>query len=685
MSSVVAEQQIKPEVVVSVPLGRPHKESYFREVDGIRAIAVLLVMFCHAKLLGLSGGFIGVDVFFVISGYVVTLAIVRQQEAGRFALMDFYARRLRRLLPPLYVVSLATLIFCLLFNFPESNLKLLKNLGFMLVFSSNIYLAKQTGYFDLESAKQPLLHTWSLSVEEQFYFILPLCLVLIHRYLPRARVAVVFAALAAALAYSVLHIEQIGGAGYYFLPARLFEFLIGVAIAMVIGRLVFLRGHLADALVVAGFALLLACSIEYGPQTIMPGKHAILPCVAAGLLIIGGRHAGALQPLLSNRPLRYLGRISYPLYLWHWPLIFGFNRLGLSEPAWMALALALSLLLAAATHRWIETPWRARNDRPGPTWLMLWVAPLLFVLGLFLLARGTNNFSDLYPQQYRADYQNAGLSVFDDRRAKKTCWSKVDVTSADDCRLGAAGVPVTAVLWGDSHAYHQIGFIDAIGKAHGIAVHDLAYTMCAPVASSPERAGTPGFQYQVDACRAHDRAVMAYVMANPQIKWVFMSAAWHIYDIPAGQTGPSLHGYHAGQFDTELAATVKQLEAAGKRVIFLDDIPLLPAGLENCTSDRVYLPRFAQRDCSFSRAVAEQHYPAMAGVVGRMQQAFPASSVINTYYVPCDATRCHAEMDGVALYRHDDPGHLGAGGSRVFYQLYLKKYPEQLNRIFDRE
>lgn len=662
-----------------------HHPAYFQEIDGIRAIAVLLVMFCHAKLLGLGGGYIGVDVFFVISGYVVTLAILRQQQAGKFALMDFYARRLRRLLPSLYTVALATLVFCLLFTFPENNLELLKNLGFMMVFGSNIYLARQTGYFDVESAKQPLLHTWSLSVEEQFYFILPLCLVLVHRYRPQARVLAVFAALALALAYSILHTDKVGAAGYYFLPARLFEFLIGVAIAVVIARLNFLRGYMADALVVAGIVLLWLCSVNYGPQTIMPGKNAILPCFAAGLLIIGGRYAGMLQPLLSNRPLGYLGRISYPLYLWHWPMIFGFNRFGLGSTGWMCLALAISLVLAMLTHHLIETPWRARKDRPGRTWLMLWVAPFAFLLALFGLARSTDNFSAFYPQQYRADYQNAGLSVFDSPRAKKNCWSKVDVTSPQDCRLGADGVPVTAVLWGDSHAYHQISFIDAIGKAQGIAIHDLAFTMCGPIATSPERAGVPGYQRHAEECRTHGIAVMKYILDHPDIQWVFMSAAWHIYHVPDDYPGVNVHGFAPRQFDAELTATLKQLEAAGKRVVFLDDIPYLPPDMVNCPSNRVFLPGFPQRECSFSRTVAEQNYPVMAGVVRRMAQAFPATAVIDTYYVPCDETHCHAERDGVALYRHDDSSHLGLGGSNIFYQLYLKKYPDQLNAIFQRK
>lgn len=660
------------------PTRSPH---YFPEIDGIRAIAVLLVMFCHAKFSGFAGGFVGVDLFFVISGYVVTLAITRQQAAGGFALADFYARRLRRLLPSLYTVALATLAFCLLFCFPDNNFELIKNLGFLILFSSNIYLAKQTGYFDLEAAKQPLLHTWSLSVEEQFYLILPLCLVFLARIKPRTRFIALLAALLLALAYSVLRTTKVGAAGYYFLPARLFEFLFGVVLALVIGRLAVLGPRLANLLVVLGIAALAVCSLRYGPQTIMPGTAAILPCLAAVLLIAGGRYAGALHPVLSNRPLRYLGRISYPLYLWHWPLMFAFNRLGLGGAAWMGLALGLSVVLAALTHRWIEQPGRARSERPRRTWLRLWVLPFLLVLGLYLLAQKTDNLTRFYPEKYRADHLNAGRSVFDEPRAKR-CWSKVDVAPAAECTVGRPDAPVKAVLWGDSHAYHQIDFVDAIGKAKNIAIHTMAYTMCAPVANSPERAGDPAYQRHAEECRAHDIAVMKHLLASPEIKIVFMGAVWDIYGGHDDGTSPGLHGYLPRQFEAELAATIAQLNAAGKRVILLDDVPFLPAELDNCASDRLYLPGRADRDCSFSRATAEQTHQRTAQLLAQVVQAHPATAIIDTFDVFCDDKRCHSEIDGVPLYKHDDRSHLGAGGSRMFYQLYMRRRPQQLDQIF---
>ncbi|MFC5480539.1 acyltransferase family protein [Massilia suwonensis] len=666
----------------SVPL-LTRSPYYFPEIDGIRAIAVLLVMFCHARFSGFTGGFIGVDLFFVISGYVVTLAITRQQEAGAFSLADFYARRMRRLLPSLYLVALATLVFCLLFVFPEHTFKLIKNLGFLVLFSSNVYLSRTTGYFGVDSAKQPLLHTWSLSVEEQFYFILPLCLVLLARVKPRTRLLALSAALLLALAYSIVHTNKVGAAGYYMLPGRLFEFLCGVVLALGIGRLAVLGPRIANLLVVLGMAGVAVCTLRYGAETVMPGTGAILPCIAAVLLIAGGRYAGALHPVLTNRPLRYLGRISYPLYLWHWPLIFAFNRLGWNGSAGMGLALAVSVVLAALTHRWIEQPWRARSERPRRTWLRLWLLPFLFMLGLYFLARETDQLTRFYPAQYRADYVNASQSVFEHPRAER-CWNKVELFPAA-CSLGTQGAATKAVLWGDSHAYHQIDFLDAIGKSKNLAIHDMTFAMCGPVANSPERAGDGRYQRHAEECRAHSAAVMRHILADPAIEFVFMAAMWDIYGGGVDGVGPGQHGYLPGQFDTELAATIAQLQAAGKRVIMLDDTPLLPRELDSCASDRLYLPGMAGRDCSYSRSIADEKHQATAQILARVVQAHPDVAMINTYDVLCDDKRCQSEIDGVPLYKHDDLNHLGAGGSRMFYALYMRNHPGQLDRILERQ
>jgi hypothetical protein len=347
----------------------------------------------------------------------------------------------------------------------------------------------------------------------------------------------------------------------------------------------------------------------------------------------------------------------------------------------MVAAFTLSLALASFTHHFIEVPCRMRQWKLGRTVMVLWVVPFVTLLVLFFIAQRTAGFAILYPKPYRDDYLNAGLSVFDQPRAEK-CWGKVEVTRPEDCTLGAKDSPVKAVLWGDSHAYHQIDFIDEIGKKKNLAIQDMAFTMCAPIARSPEQAGDPGFQRHAEQCQAHDAAVIKYILAHPEIKIVFMSAVWDLYADYAGQTGPRLHGYRDGEFRAELLATIAQLNQAGKRVVLLDDTPILPEELENCGSNHVYLPKFAHRDCSFSRPDAAHRHAVAEAVLNDVVEASPSSAIISTYYAICNDLRCFSVVDDVPLYKHNDRGHLGAGGSRLFFSLYQKKFPQQLDEIF---
>lgn len=657
------------------------RSSYLPGVDGLRALAVILVVLCHAKFSWMAGGYIGVDVFFVISGYVVCRSILNDQDQQRFRLRDFYTRRLKRLAPSLYLVMAATLGFGLLYNFPDNNLALIKNIGFVALFYSNVYLAKQTGYFDLQADKQPLLHTWSLSVEEQFYLIVPLLLIATRKLRAPARLALFGALWSAALAYSWYSVSHTLPGAYFYLQGRVFEFLCGILLALLLhARPLRSRSYGYDALLLAGLAIIVWCGVHYTAQTAMPGLAALWPCIGAVLVIAGVQGARGSQWLLANRGSVFGGQISYVLYLWHWPVIYAFNRLGLNSAAAMSAALGVSLLLAVATHYVVENPLRRAPWPPKKTVLLLFVLPVLACVALLLTAKQSNSFLRFYPERYQQDFRDSGNTVFQDPRAK-LCWSKDGVTPADQCTLGDAGARRKAAFLGDSHAYHLIDFMDQLGKEHGLAIHDMTFTMCAPIENSPARAGEPGFQRHAEECRRHDQQVLAHVLAQQDISIVFMAAVWDLYANNANDGKPNLHGFMPQQINTELAATIGKLEAAGKRVIFLDDIPVLPAALEDCVSNRVYLPGRAADRCSYARAAAADRYRGIAAILDDMRARFPRSATIHTYDVACDATECHAELGGTGLYAHNDPGHLGKGGGALYYRAYQQRHPGELAAI----
>jgi peptidoglycan/LPS O-acetylase OafA/YrhL len=659
-------------------------EQYSIEIDGLRALAVLAVLFCHAKLALFAGGYVGVDVFFVISGYVVSASILRRQQQGSFALGEFYARRLKRLLPSLYAVLAATLAFGLLFCFPEDNANLLKNIGAVALFYSNIYLSRQTGYFDLGADQQPLMHTWSLSVEEQFYLLFPLLLVLLARRAGGVKLAVAGLLCAASLACSQYAVNHALAGAYFQLHTRAFEFLIGMLLALVCAAAPRPRWSpwyelmLALGLAAIGYAVL-----RFQADTPMPGLHALLPCLGAALVIAGARGGRYLNHLLANPLAGYLGRISYVLYLWHWPVLYALRRLGQQSGGAMLAGLALSAALAVLTHHLLEQPLRRLSWGKGKTIALLFGLPVV-VLGLLVAgAARTDNYAGLYPQQRRLDYLHSGHTVFMGERARR-CWSKVDLTRAADCSVGAAGAATKAVFLGDSHGYQLIDFIDQLGKDHQLSIHDLTYTMCAPLADSPAKAGSPGFQAQTEACREHNRQVTQYLLARPDIGIVILSAIWHLYanEAAGAAPAPTLHGFLPGELDRRLDQTITALEAAGKRVVLFDDVPTLPAGLENCTANKLYLPGRGGADCSYPQAYADHNHRAALAILAGVRQRHPHASFVHTYDLPCAGGRCQAELRGVPLYSHNDGGHLGAGGSAVYYAAYLARRPDELAAIF---
>jgi peptidoglycan/LPS O-acetylase OafA/YrhL len=672
-----------PETDIDKTFDQQPRIGYLPEIDGLRAWAVLLVVFCHARFGWLAGGYVGVDVFFVISGYVVCRAILADQAGPGFGLKHFYTRRLKRLAPSLYLVMAATLAFSLVYSFPENNLALIKNIGFVALFYSNIYLSKQTGYFDLQADKQPLLHTWSLSVEEQFYLIVPLMLILVRKLRGTSKLVLFTVLWALAFAYSWYSVTHAFNGAYFHLQARVFEFLCGMVLAFALDVFpVRTRRYVYDVPLVAGLALILACGLRYGASTAMPGLAALWPCLGAMLVIVGVQGARAGRHLLANRASVFTGRISYVLYLWHWPVIFAFTRVGLTSAAWMGAAIGLSFVLAVATHHLVENPSRRVSWPPKKTFIMLFALPVLVVAALLLGAKYTGNFIVFYPQTYQKDYRDAGITVFNDARAK-TCWSKVAVAPEDRCTVGDAASPRKAVLLGDSHAYHLISFMDRLGKDNRLAIHDMTFTMCAPIENNPAHAGDPGFQGHAQECREHGRQVMAYLLSKPDIRVVFMSAVWDLYENTGSGDGvqPTGHGFMPGQINAELAATVAKLEAAGKRVVFLDEIPLLPPELDSCVSNRLYLPGREADACTYPKALAADRYRHIDAILSEMRARFPRTATIHTYDVACNEATCGAELNGTGLYGHNDRGHLGSGGSAIFYDAYLARHPGEARGI----
>ncbi|CAG4899082.1 acyltransferase family protein [Paraburkholderia gardini] len=659
--------------------------NYRPDVDGLRAVAVLAVMLCHAGYAAFAGGFTGVDVFFTISGFVVTTSLLGDLARDSFSFKEFYARRAKRLAPALYAMLAVTFAFSILFSFPDDTFHLAKNILAVATMTSNIFLSKQTGYFDAAAADQPLLHTWSLSVEEQFYVVLPLLLYWLHRK-ARGWALPAFAALTvASFAYAIFEVHRATTGAYYFAQNRAFEFLVGTLLALVEFRRGPVRSKWFDLIFLAGIAIVLFGVFGFSATAQFPGIGAIVPCGGALLIIYGGRRAVVLHRILANDAAVFIGRVSYPLYLWHWPVFFALRQLDLASPKGYVIAIGVAFVLSVLTYLYVEGAARHAVMPARKALLSFLVLPLVVSGALAGTGKLSDGFLFAYPAKIRNDVRWSGDSLFDMPRGKK-CWSQIAVTDEATCTLGDPAANDKAILWGDSHAYHLIYFFDRLGKEKHMAIHDVAFTLCPPIANEPAKPGYMPFLEDHLHCVAHDKAVMSYVLSRPDIKTVFMASAWQNYQNLSmdPNAGPNGHGFRPGQLENELSNTIAKLTAAGKHVVLMNDVPTIPMDLINCDFNNDLLFPIHRHVCQFDASIAREQHAPIHAMLQRLQVKHPQIDVMHTYDVPCTDAVCVLNFDGLPIYRYDDYHHLSAAGSSLLFPKYMARHPGELDAILQR-
>ena len=343
---------------------------YRRDIDGLRAVAVLLVLIYHLDSHNLGGGFVGVDVFFVISGYLISSILVRDIEAGTFTFKKFYERRVRRIAPALLAVLAAVSVTAPFLLFPSELTSFAKSLIAAVASFSNFYFLAHTGYFDETGISHPLLHVWSLAVEEQFYLVFPALLLLLHKFFWRRRRIVVVGAFLLSLGLSSHLIATQRSRTFYMLDTRAWELLTGTLLALSIVPALEKRWQ-RDTISLLGLAAILGSALIYRASTPFPGPAALLPCIGSALVIWAGTETESMAGrILGTRPLVLIGTISYSLYLIHWPIIVfsSMSRLDRVSPAnhvyyrMLRVGIAsVSILAAYLSYRFIEKPFRDRR------------------------------------------------------------------------------------------------------------------------------------------------------------------------------------------------------------------------------------------------------------------------------------------------------------------------------------
>ena len=626
---------------------------YRADIDGLRAIAVLAVILFHLDPVWLPGGYVGVDIFFVISGYLISLIIEREVEDGRFTFSDFYARRVRRIIPALTVVILSTVV-TFQFVFSPGDLEtLVESAVYAQFFLSNVYFAfiADASYFSDEAHAQALLHLWSLAVEEQFYLFWPLLLLLgLRSDRPRGFLIVLSTLCILSFLFGEVIYHADPMTAYYMLPSRIGEFALGTLVALLQTRgalsAVLTRPAMAAGVMLLGFAMIAWSLISLTPESVFPGVNALLPAGGAALIILGGIASPWPARILGHSLPVFIGRISYSAYLWHWPIIVGIRYVeGEMDLAQKALAFTATLALATLTYHLIETPFRRKTLPLGRAFLRYALAPGLALLLVNAGLRATDGhgvfaFWPGFKERYERQVDGLSPNFRADYVCQRPLLSESDVRDPD-CITGAASDEEPAVLLlGDSKAAHLAGLLGKVGEHTGDAIRNIAHSACAPVVYDPARFSAGKY---VKTCEQSAAVVWSAVQGYQK---VVLSANWASYLKRADET-----------FEQALIETIQVLKGRGIEPALVGEVPYFPGYDRECYVIKLKLDFV---DCD-ERARAPRSLIAEAN--RRIQKIAETTGVayFDVADLLCDRTTCSAQIDGDPIYY--DAGHLSIDGS----------------------
>lgn len=493
---------------------------YRADIDGLRAIAVLSVVLYHAGVSHTGGGYVGVDVFFVISGYLITGQIYQELTAGSFSVLGFYERRIRRIVPALIFVILLCIPFALVLFLPPGMKGFSESVVAAAMFLSNVYFWMSSGYFDPAAQTLPLLHTWSLAIEEQFYVLIPLVMIVV---VPRwgSYVAIPLALLAgASLALGIYMIEKAPSGSFFLLPTRAWELLIGALLVFV--PPITIRSRTArEAIGAIGLGMIAYAVLAYTKTTPFPGAAALLPTIGTALLIFIGRDSQTLATaLLTTKPIVAIGLISYSFYLVHWPMIVFTRYYLLLEPSagHIAVIIVASLMLAAFSWRFVERPFRHQKNFAPRSAVFGVTAASLMALGLAGALGATSagfrgrfpTFEQTSPHESARQHWRVNVCLLVDQPH--------DAWKADKCKL-TTGASRNALLWGDSFAAHYVPGL--VSNADRLSANIIQYTFagCPPILSY--------YSFAIPDCQKFNQGAFT-VIDRFDVKTVILSARWDL-------------------------------------------------------------------------------------------------------------------------------------------------------------
>jgi peptidoglycan/LPS O-acetylase OafA/YrhL len=636
---------------------------YRPDIDGLRAISVSAVIFFHAGVPGFSGGYVGVDVFFVISGYLITQLLMAPSQRGLAGqLRDFYVRRCRRILPALGVMLIASaLVACWLF-LPTDLRRFGTDLGLTAAFLSNWAAWRSGGYFDLDAPFAPLVHLWSIAVEEQFYIAFPLVFLAVGRVWKGGRLAVLTGAALASFVLCVWASYYEPRGNFFFAPTRAWELLLGSLVALGVGRS--LNEHPArDALAGAALLAILGCIVWYDESLRHPGLYAVVPCLGAAILLAtGATSLSRVGQWISVKPLVFTGLISYSLYLWHLPFLAfaGYYNVRPLEPWHLAALITAIYVLSAASWRYVETPVRGRKMLAADSRFLVSAGIGTMAIGLLgLVMWQTGGLPERLSEADATlvDIGNSGRLRHDANACAPRSLSAV--AHGKLCRFGSEdGAAADVVVWGDSHALALLPAYEDIATSRNIRVHAAWLSGCRPLLEAMVDSATPADPLN---CRDFNRAMLSAIEAiDPAVVilnayWLYPSLA--LPPLPSGAAEP----VHGAPFQLALERTLRAVDEHERKICVIGDVPKLDYKMP-------YAYAIARRrgvDTGFialSRAEAQAQHFDLDRYLRELEQRH-VFTLVDPKDALCSGHTCAiVTTDGKSVYRDDN--HLTVAGAQ---------------------
>jgi peptidoglycan/LPS O-acetylase OafA/YrhL len=635
---------------------------YRPEIDGLRAVAVIPVILYHAHLKAFSGGFVGVDVFFVISGYLISSIILAELDVGRFSIASFYERRIRRIFPLLFVVLAASLAAGYLILLPHELSSLSSSMFKATLFWSNIGFFREAGYFDAAAESKPLLHTWSLSVEEQFYLWFPPLVAVVFRWRRKAVPYVVAAMIAGSFAWSMLALKR-EPFGAFFLPHyRAWELLLGVLVGF--APALSGRAALRGALSLLGLACIAYAVLRFSEATPFPGKAALLPTLGAALFI-WAESTGLtwIGRALASAPFVAVGLLSYALYLWHWPVLVFAHLYTVRPltPSEVSGALILTGLLALASRYCIEEPVRRRRVLPTRKGVFVLAGTCMLA---FCVVTESTVVADGFPSRLSKPTQD--IVAFTKPRGLEVCIKPPKAErrpSWANCDVGIKNEVVPNIfVWGDSHAQAWAPVVRKAARQLHTRATIGATASCAPLLGVGRIRGPFDF---TGKCTRFNAGVAKFLSAHEEYKTVVLIGRWGLASgrtfadpeaplqtlVEKGERAPKKPFRNPIVLRRGFERTLDFLTQKGRRVVLVASVPDIGYRVTDSFARLLWLGR--QVDMRPTRSDYLQWQDTVLHAIAQVRESRDFK-VVYPHEFLCGKDHCEVLYEGKPIYRDDN-------------------------------